>query len=234
MLNFDLVAQSFRNKPSALNLSRLTPQPLTMRAQTNGGFDVLIYDIIGMGFCEADDVVEALSVAGGAPVRVRINSPGGDAFAGVACMNALNSYDGDVTVQIDGVAASAAAYMAMGADRVDMLPASFFMIHNSWTVSMGDKTRLQSQINALSRIDEMQATVFAEKTGLSTTQIAGMLDAETWLTAEEAREFGFADKIIGQDAEEVAAQAMRSETGENFTFEKRRKTLAARVLSSRY
>src|SRR3569833_988820 len=184
MLTYDLVYQSFRKTPAELRATATKPQPLSIKAAVDGCYDLMIYDFIGMGCCEASGVVEALATAGGAPITVRLNSPGGDAFEGVALMNALQSYDGHVTAQIDGVAASAASYIAMAANEVVMQPKSFMMIHNAWTVTMGDKNRLQAQINALSRIDAMQADIFAKKTGLESEQIVAMLKTKTWMTAD--------------------------------------------------
>ena len=135
MLLPDALLKSYKNIPAKFKTLKL-PHSLSINAQADGGFDLLLYDVIGCGGIEADDVVQALALAGGAPVRVRINSPGGDAFEGFAIYNILNSYEGEVTTVVDGVAASAAAYLAMAGSTVEMQPASFLMIHNGWTVGL--------------------------------------------------------------------------------------------------
>jgi ATP-dependent protease ClpP protease subunit len=240
MSMYTQILRAFERAPADMhsNISALKlPQTLDVRAQDNGSYDLMLYDVIGCGCIAADDVAMALAVAGGAPLRVRINSPGGDAFDGFAIYNLLASYDGDVSVLIDGIAASAASYVAMAADTVEMQPASFMMIHNGWTIAVGDKGHLQTQISALSKIDETQAKIFAGRTGLETDEIAAMLAAETWFTSDEAVMSGFADGIFGEDDDdldasdsvaevEISAQAM------SFDIMKRKRVLQARLLNS--
>jgi len=237
---FNDVLHSFH--PPAALIERIAalklPKTVNLHAQSSG-YDLLIYDVIGCGCVEADDIVQALAMADGEPVRVRINSPGGDAFSGFAIYNVLNSYPGELSVVVDGVAASAAAYLAMAGSNILMQPASFFMIHNGWTVTVGDRNRLQSQIGALSKIDATQAQLFSDKTGMSKEEIGAMLDVETWFTAQETVDQGFADGIVKDlpaqpelpsdpDADETAdAQAMMPM---NFIFDKRKRLLAARLL----
>jgi ATP-dependent protease ClpP protease subunit len=196
MLYNDII-KSYVAAPPGIERFAAIKIPNTVSVQaTAAGYDLLIYDCIGCGCIEADDIIQALAIAGGAPVRVRINSPGGDAFEGFAIHNVLKSYEGEVTVLVDGVAASAAAYVAMAGSSIEMQPASFMMIHNGWTVSIGDKNRLGTVIQALTRIDQSQAKIFAAKSGLKVADVQAMLDAETWFAADEAVQFGLADDVI--------------------------------------
>jgi ATP-dependent Clp protease, protease subunit len=204
MLYNDII-KSYRSAPAGIEQFAALKLPNSLSVQESAtGYDLLLYDCIGCGCVEADDIAQALALAGGAPVRVRINSPGGDAFEGFAVYNLLKSYKGELTVLIDGVAASAAAYVAMAADIIEMQPQSFMMIHNGWTVSIGDKNRLGTVIKALGKIDAAQTSIFAEKTGANKADIQAMLDNETWFSADEAVQFGLADSIV--DPEDVAAQ----------------------------
>lgn len=129
-------------------------------------------------------------------LTVRINSPGGDVYAGVSIYNALTEYDGNVTVKVDGMAASIASVIAMAGDDIQMLPGSQMMVHKPWTVAMGNSDDLEEVVAYLKKVGENVTSIYTERTGLSTERVSELLDAETWLNPEEAVELGFADKVI--------------------------------------
>lgn len=142
---------------------------------------------------------EDLSNLHGKNVTVRINSSGGDVFAAHAIHNLFVSYSGKVTAFIDGLAASAATIVAMGADKIVMPANSLMMIHNP-KVGMGDyydAEELQTVAAALNKIKDSIIAAYQKRCNLSAEKLAEMMDAETWLTAQECVEMGFADKIKG-------------------------------------
>ncbi|MGB6230831.1 MAG: head maturation protease, ClpP-related [Litorimonas sp.] len=135
----------------------------------------------------------ALRAMGEGPVTVAINSPGGNVFEGVGIYNRLHAHAGDVTVKVMGLAASAASVIAMAGDRVEMGEGSFLMIHNAWVIAAGNKTELRETADWLDPFDAVMTTMYAERTGMEAGDIAALMDAETWLTADDAIEQGFAD-----------------------------------------
>lgn len=129
-------------------------------------------------------------------LTVRINSPGGDVFAGVAIMNSLKDHDGEITIIVDGLAASIASVIAMAGDKIIMNTGSMMMIHNAWSFAVGDSKEMRKVADQLDKIGESLKSVYSDRTGLDTETLSEMLDAETWMTADEAVEMGFADEAI--------------------------------------
>lgn len=146
-------------------------------------------------------------------VTVWLNSPGGDVFAASQIYNMLREYKGNVTVKIDGLAASAASVIAMAGDQILMSPVAMMMIHNPSTVIFGEACDLQSGIDMLSEVKESIINAYEQKTGLSRTKISKMMDAETWFSANNAVELGFADRVLYEE------QSQDNET-EGFIFDK--------------
>ena len=135
-------------------------------------------------------------VSGTGDIVVWINSPGGDCVAAAQIYNMLREYEGNVTVKIDGIAASAASVVAMAGDVVLMSPVSCIMIHNPMTIAFGDSVEMQRAIDMLASVKDSIINAYELKTGLSRTKLAHMMDAETWMDAGKAVELGFADVII--------------------------------------
>lgn len=133
---------------------------------------------------------------GSGNITVWINSPGGDCVAAAQIYNMLREYKGDVTVKIDGIAASAASVIAMARDKVLMSPVSMMMIHNPMTIAFGDSGEMQRAIDMLFSVKDSIINAYELKTGLSRVKLAHLMDAETWMDANKAIELGFADEII--------------------------------------
>ena len=133
---------------------------------------------------------------GSGNITVWINSPGGDCVAAAQIYNMLREYEGNVTVKIDGIAASAASVIAMAGDKVLMSPVSMMMIHNPMTIAFGDSGEMQRAIGMLSSVKDSIINAYELKTGLSRVKLAHLMDAETWMDANKAIELGFADEII--------------------------------------
>ena len=135
-------------------------------------------------------------MSGSRDITLWINSPGGDVFAASQIYNMLMDYKGDVTVKIDGLAASAASVIAMAGTRVLMSPVSQIMVHNPMTVAIGNAEEMSKAIKMLSEIKESIINAYEIKTNLSRDEISKMMDSECWMNAKKAVELGFADEIM--------------------------------------
>ena len=140
--------------------------------------------------------------AGKGPISVWINSPGGDVFAAAQIYNMLMDYPYDVTVKIDGLAASAASVIAMAGTTVEMSPVAMMMIHNPATVAIGDSEEMKKAIKMLDEVKESIMNAYEIKSGQSRDKISKLMDAESWFNAKKAVELGFADKILFADGQE--------------------------------
>lgn len=147
-----------------------------------------------------DDITPALFkeelLAGNGNITVWINSPGGDCVAAAQIYNMLMDYKGDVTVKIDGIAASAASVIAMAGTTVLMSPVSMIMIHNPATIAMGDHEEMKRALSMLAEVKESIINAYEVKTNLPRDKISRLMDAETWMNAHKAVELGFADGIL--------------------------------------
>ena len=138
---------------------------------------------------------------GSGDITVWINSPGGDCVAAAQIYNMLMDYPGNVTVKIDGIAASAASVIAMAGTKVLMSPVSMLMIHNPMTGIYGDSVDMQKAIEMLASVKDSIINAYEIKTGQSRTKLAHMMDATTWMDANKAVELGFADGILKRDGD---------------------------------
>ena len=145
-------------------------------------------------------------MSGTGDITLWINSPGGDCIAAAQIYNMLMDYKGNVTVKIDGIAASAASVIAMAGTKVIMSPVSMLMIHNPMTMAMGDTKEMEKAISMLSEIKESIINAYELKTG-SRAKIARLMDAETWMDANKAMELGFADEMLQRDGD-INTEAM--------------------------
>lgn len=136
------------------------------------------------------------------PISVWINSPGGDVFAAAQIYNMLMEYPYDVTVKIDGLAASAASVIAMAGTTVEMSPVAMMMIHNPATIAIGDSEEMKKAVKMLDEVKESIMNAYEIKTGLARDKISKLMDAESWFNAKKAVELGFADKILFSDRQD--------------------------------
>lgn len=140
--------------------------------------------------------------SGEGDITVWINSPGGDCIAAAQIYNMLMDYKGNVTVKIDGIAASAASVIAMAGNKVIVSPVSMIMIHNPATIAAGDTAEMQKAIAMLDEVKESIINAYEIKTGLSRAKLSHLMDAETWMDANSAIEMGFADEIMQRNTED--------------------------------
>ncbi|OWU77606.1 head maturation protease, ClpP-related [Marinibacterium profundimaris] len=141
----------------------------------------------------------ALRSVGDRPVTVNVNSPGGDFFEGLAIYNLLREHRHAVTVNILGIAASAASVIAMAGDEVRIARAGFLMIHNTWVMAAGDRHAMREVADWLEPFDATAAEIYAARSGGDPAEIAEMLDRETWIGGTAAIEQGFADDYLASD-----------------------------------
>ena len=158
-----------------------------------------------------DDITPAMFkdelFSGSGPITIWINSPGGDCIAASQIYSMLMDYKGDVTVKIDGIAASAASVIAMAGTKVLMAPTALMMIHNPATVAFGDHEDMQKAIEMLNEVKESIINAYEIKTNLSRARISHLMDSETWMNARRAIELGFADGML-EDTKERTAEPM--------------------------
>jgi hypothetical protein len=131
-------------------------------------------------------------------ITVWLHSPGGDCIAAAQIYNMLLDYSGQVTVHIDGLAASAASVIAMAGSIVRMTPVSMLMIHNPMTIASGDTGDMQKAIDLLTEVKESIMNAYELKTGLARKEISELMDEETWMNAKKAISLGFADEMVHQ------------------------------------
>jgi len=163
---------------------------------TDSEAHLYVFDVIDAWWgANAADLVTALAEAGDRTVHLHINSPGGDVFEARAMASALVAHSGDVISHIDGLAASAATYLALAGSSVRMTEGGLFMVHNSWTMAWGNKSELRDTANLLEKVDATIAADYARKTGATLDQVVAWMDAETWFTSAEALDAKFIDAV---------------------------------------
>ena len=167
----------------------------TIRARASGT-EVLIYDEIGAyGVTAKGFLAELGALPSDAAIDLRLNSPGGSVFDAVAIYNALKRHSGEITVWIDGIAASAASYVAMAGDTIIMPENAFLMIHDPSGLVMGTAEDMRSTAEALDKVKGSLIQGYAAKSGKPDDEIATLMAAETWLDAKDALDIGFIDRI---------------------------------------
>jgi ATP-dependent Clp protease protease subunit len=162
-------------------------------------YDYIGADMFGEGITEGM-VSNALKSSDSKSVTLNINSPGGDAFAGVAIRNVLAQSNKKVNVNVVGLAASAASIIAMAGDTITMHSGSVMMIHPAQALAMGDATDMRKMADTLDTVTESIADVYTAKTGLSKDTVMDMMNAETWMSADEAVSKGFATTVSKEKA----------------------------------
>lgn len=176
-----------------------------------------LYDEIGFWGVNASDFSAQLNAVSADRIEVHVNSPGGDVFDGIAILNLLRSHPAPVDVVIDGIAASAASFIAMAGETVTMMPNSQLMIHDASGLCIGNQQDMADMAKLLNLMSDNIASVYATRTGTDASQWRDAMRAETWYSADEAVEAGLADKVgaikngkrkpLSQESEEEAGQS---------------------------
>lgn len=183
-----------------------------VRALAADDATITMFDIIGEDFwagggVTAKKVAAQLRAIGDRPVTVQINSPGGDMFEGIAIYNVLREHPQPITVQVMGMAASAASIIAMAGDDIQVGASSFLMIHNCWVLAMGNRNDFRDLADWLEPFDQAMVGLYAQRTGRESDEIAGWMNKETYMSGTQAVERGFADDLLPADAMKVDAKA---------------------------
>ena len=163
-----------------------------------------VYDYLGYENINPKAIKQALNEANGSDVTLEINSPGGYVDAGSEIYTALKEYQGQVTAKITGQACSAASWIALAADRVEMSPTAQMMIHRASTISIGNSDDLASDLNALNSLDKSFVDLYSQRTGLDAQEVYRLMCNTTWMNAKEAVDKGFADEIMFQNDKKTA------------------------------
>lgn len=175
--------------------------------------DIYVYGAIGDDWSEdcttAKNFADKLAEAKGEDVTIHINSAGGNVFDANTMSELVRSYGGKTTASIEGLAASAASYFALTADEVVMNPSALLMIHNPYACCMGDAEQMRKTAGMLDKVKSTITGQYVRKTGKDEAEVAKLMDAETWMTAKEAYEGGFVDRLT--DDEPVAAMLTEDE-----------------------
>lgn len=184
--------------------------------------DIYVYESIGGFFgMWAEDFIRDLKGVSSPRINLRLNSPGGSVFDGIAIANALRSHPANVTVYVDSLAASIASVIALAGDRVIMMPQSQFMVHNASGVAYGDAEEMAKMADLLEKQSLNIAQAYAQHTGRPLAEWQEYMAAETWFTAEEAVEVGLADEVFPMRPakEEQAPAASASSSVMNRTWD---------------
>jgi ATP-dependent Clp protease protease subunit len=182
--------------------------------QPSGTLELLVYEDIGVNWWDgsgvsAKTVRQQIDQAGiFTRISVRINSPGGDAFEGVAIYNLLRAQKKPVDVYVDGIAASAASIIAMAGDTITMGVNTMMMIHNAWSVCVGSADDMRKMGDTLDRVSAAVAQTYVDRAKLSAEDVKALMDEESWLGAQECLDKGLATAIAQNDENDDAAMAM--------------------------
>ena len=200
-----------------LNLAGLKAgSPLKVRNQSATEAEIVIYDSIGFdwwtgGGVTAKSFRDELKKIGDTvtKINVRINSPGGDVFDGIAIYNLLKQHKAKKIVYVDGLAASIASIIALAGDEIVMGEGALYMVHLPWTFAGGNRMELDNVVGRLIDIEDQMIGIYARRSKMDRAEIKALLEAETWMSADEAIENGFADKKVEETAP-IAASAIES------------------------
>lgn len=170
---------------------------------------IRLYDVIdsfgGMWGVSAKEFAQTLDGLGSAvnQINLHVNSPGGEAFEGIAILNLLRAHPARVTAIVDGLAGSAASFIAAGADETLMAQNSQLMIHDAWGLVVGNAQDMHEVADALDKMSDNIASIYASKAGGTVEEWRAAMRAETWYLADEATEAGLADRVVDKPAEDA-------------------------------
>jgi ATP-dependent protease ClpP protease subunit len=198
--------QGLLDARQALPRAKAEGRPKLQVAVESNVTDLLIYDEIGWWGINAADVADSLAGIKG-DLNVRLNSPGGDVFDGIAIFNQLADHDGQVTVTVDGLAASAASFIAMAGDTIRMNRASQMMIHDASGLCIGNAADMTDMAVLLDTISDTIAGIYADRTGTPAAAWRARMHAETWYDAAEAVEAGLATAMTAPRERDAAVAA---------------------------
>lgn len=176
----------------------MTKSWYSIKNKANGTASIAIHDEIGIWGVTAKQLIADIKAMGDIKtIHLSIHSPGGSVFDGLAIYNTLKAHPADITATVEGIAASAASFVLMAADTIEMPEDSFIMIHNAHGMAFGGADDLRDMADLMEKIQGQIANIYQKRTGLDMDEIKSMMASETWMSAVEAQELGFADTVIG-------------------------------------
>lgn len=193
---------SYRNQKNAEAVSRFWGKPLDrpewykIEASANDQAEILVYDVIGWPYNDAGDLVRYVNSLGDKDILVRLNTPGGDVFDGMAIFNSLANHKGKVTIRIEALAASMGSVLAMAGKEIQAYFNTMMMIHDPWIYTAGNQYELREMADLLEKISGNMLDVYAGRSKIGKREMKEIMKAETWYTAKEAKEKGFIDTIL--------------------------------------
>ena len=167
---------------------------------------VYLYDEIGYWGIDPGKFAKDFEAIQDKTIHLRINSPGGSVFDGVAIYEAVKRHKSKVVSHIDGFAGSMASVIALAADEVVISKLGFYMIHDPWTIAIGNADDMRKEADLLDKISDTLINTYSDKTGMDKDEIKAMMSAESWLNAEETVKLGFADRIDENSDESALAE----------------------------
>lgn len=185
-------------------------KPWMFNAKADGELEILLYEMIGADFWTGEGITaksfaEDLKAAGKvSKIHLRVNSPGGNVFDGIAIYNTLLSHGAKVSGQVDGIAASIASVIIMAASEISMGDNTMMMIHNPATMIAGDSHRMRKMADTMDKIKNSIITAYQRHTDLSSDAIATLMDDETWMEAQETVDKGFAENVVTAEGNAAA------------------------------
>ena len=168
---------------------------------------VYIYDEIGWFGITAEKFIKDLNALDTKTINIRLNTPGGSVFDGTAIFNAIKQHKSKTVTYIDGLAASIGSIIALASDEVRMAKNAFFMLHEPWSIVIGNSETMREEAELLDKVGGVIAQTYIDKTGKDEKEIKELMSKETWLTAEEAKEMGFID-VVEDSSEDEKARAI--------------------------
>ncbi|HBD01634.1 MAG TPA: peptidase [Lachnoclostridium sp.] len=175
------------------------PKKINVKGEIVGNSDAWIYEWLEIEHTSPHGISKQLAEANGEEIEVEINSPGGNIFAGSEIYTALRSYKGNKKIRIVGLAGSAASVIAEAGES-EISPTAMYMIHKVSSYASGNHKAMEHQSEVLKMADESIVNAYVDKTGMSKEELLSMMDKETWLSAQQAVDYGFVDKVMFQDS----------------------------------
>lgn len=216
MVDREALAARWQERFKNRSLSKPDAVRFEIKADAGDTAEILLYDEIGYWGITATEFVQQLATITAPSVNVRINSPGGDVFDGLAIYAALQAHPADITCTVEGWAASAASFIALSGKKCVMAPNAFMMIHNAWGLAVGNAADHADMAVTLDKIDGQLASIYSAKSGKPVDEIQTLMKGKvdgTWFTADEAMALGLIDEILGSSEDEQAAAEASARAG---------------------
>lgn len=188
---------------SPFNRGNEKPGLKIVRNDASNSAEILIYDEIGYWGIQAADFIRQLAELTASTIDVRINSPGGSVFDGIAIFNAIRQHKAHIVTHVDALAASIASVIALAGDEVKIAKNAYLMIHEPWTLTAGNSTQLRKDADTLDKFGDTILATYVTKSGADPKEVRQLMQDESWLNADEALELGFVDEVV--DTSEVKA-----------------------------